>query len=550
LLYKVGLKNEQFDIDLIKNLLTVIDMYFSDEHVKIDTSVFNASRITKLYGTMAQKGANTPERPHRRSKIMYVPAEINLTGCALIEKLIDDMMPKHESKTYAANNNSGNQFDIYDFMARNGIAVQQEVSISDGKKIILDHCVFDPSHKGKDAVIFQYNNGALHYKCFHDSCSQYRWRDVRLKFEPNAYDRPNEYNGARYISSDPLPNYQNKNYKPLDFTEIQANAPKIAGTDEPEPKFYTTERIRQEPDKPEEFIESGITMFDRRNRGFCKGEITCLSGETGSGKSSLVSQIVLESVQRGYKTALFSGELKRKRVYKWLVYQAAGKNYIRPTQYENYFIVNDECEEPISKWLDEKVYIYNNNYGNLFSFIKNELNTLVLEKKADLIILDNLMSMDIEDLSDETNKRQTSFVQQLKKFAEINNVHIIFVAHPRKPSGQNIIGRYDVCGSSNIINLVDNIFIIYRVTERHKSMKASEFRCSVSELENVGNELRICKDREGGELDLFIPLYFEKESKRLKNSANESKDYGWDKPNGGMIVTDAADDDDLPEAWL
>lgn len=41
--------------------------HFDTPEVKIDTSVSNASRICKLYGTMANKGEDTPERPHRMS---------------------------------------------------------------------------------------------------------------------------------------------------------------------------------------------------------------------------------------------------------------------------------------------------------------------------------------------------------------------------------------------------------------------------------------------------------------------------------------------------
>lgn len=42
----------------------------------VDTSIFNAARIFKLYGTMAGKGFNTPERPHRRSHLVYIPEHL------------------------------------------------------------------------------------------------------------------------------------------------------------------------------------------------------------------------------------------------------------------------------------------------------------------------------------------------------------------------------------------------------------------------------------------------------------------------------------------
>ncbi len=61
LLYKIGMPNDPQCIEVLKNVLQVLDMLFSTEQAKVDTSVFNPSRITKLYGTVARKGADTKE---------------------------------------------------------------------------------------------------------------------------------------------------------------------------------------------------------------------------------------------------------------------------------------------------------------------------------------------------------------------------------------------------------------------------------------------------------------------------------------------------------
>ena len=42
----------------------------------------------------------------------------------------------------------------------------------------------------------------------------------------------------------------------------------------------------------------------------------------------------------------------------------------------------------------------------------------------------------------------------------------------------------------------------------------------------VGNVVEICKDRENGTQDVFIPLYFDKQRKRLQNAEDEVVDYG------------------------
>jgi hypothetical protein len=40
--------------------------------------------------------------------------------------------------------------------------------------------------------------------------------------------------------------------------------------------------------------------------------------------------------------------------------------------------------------------------------------------------------------------------------------------------------------------------------------------------------LEICKDRDNGTQDKFIPLYFEPESKRLKNEPAEAFSFSWE----------------------
>jgi len=51
---------------LLKNLATEFD----NDTVKIDTSVFNASRITKVVGTIARKGIESDARPYRMARVI------------------------------------------------------------------------------------------------------------------------------------------------------------------------------------------------------------------------------------------------------------------------------------------------------------------------------------------------------------------------------------------------------------------------------------------------------------------------------------------------
>jgi len=67
LMYRIDMPNDEPAKILIKNCLEALDKRFSNAVVKIDTTTFNASRIWKVYGTMARKGEDLPEQPHRRA---------------------------------------------------------------------------------------------------------------------------------------------------------------------------------------------------------------------------------------------------------------------------------------------------------------------------------------------------------------------------------------------------------------------------------------------------------------------------------------------------
>jgi hypothetical protein len=73
LLYQVDLPNDDASRDLIKSCLQSLAKKFNNDQVKIDESIFNAARIWKFYGSLACKGDNVPERPHRRAHLIEIP---------------------------------------------------------------------------------------------------------------------------------------------------------------------------------------------------------------------------------------------------------------------------------------------------------------------------------------------------------------------------------------------------------------------------------------------------------------------------------------------
>ena len=193
LVYRFDIPNTSENVSVFENALKVLSEKFSDDEVEVDTTVFNPARICKLWGTIAHKGANTPERLHRKAYIEpSVPSSIDVNDFTLLQALAAEF---EENKTpepiqTSAPTGRKEKFDVQQFISKYNIPVKSIDHTPNGTvKYILEHCLFDESHKGKDAAIFQKPNGTCGYKCFHNSCSNKHWKDVRLLFEPDAYDK-------------------------------------------------------------------------------------------------------------------------------------------------------------------------------------------------------------------------------------------------------------------------------------------------------------------------------------------------------------------------
>jgi hypothetical protein len=74
LLIRVTLPNTPEARMLVQHCIEATALYCGTDDVLVDPTVFNASRIWKVYGTMACKGDVTADRPHRLARLLEVPA--------------------------------------------------------------------------------------------------------------------------------------------------------------------------------------------------------------------------------------------------------------------------------------------------------------------------------------------------------------------------------------------------------------------------------------------------------------------------------------------
>lgn len=530
LLYKVDLPNTPENEALLKKCLKVLSVFFSNNVVKIDEVNFNPSRICKLYGTMAQKGRNSEDRPHRMSRMKGEPKEVLTNGIDVLQKLVEEL-PEEEPKRIVKQSSVQGDFSVTDWMDEHGIGYVNGGPWEGGTKYILDHCPFDSNHDGKDAMIFVQASGAIGFKCFHNSCRDRKWQDVRLLFEPDAYDHSD--NDKRI----------EEGWK--QHNRLKTDIPYHEVIDEnDEPMFLNPSMINELEEPEEEYIRTGYKEIDMRMKGLVKKGITVVSGLRASAKSTWLSDVSLNAIKDGHTVITYSGELTSKKFMRWMYLQAAGKNKVRKSiQFDDNYYTTKEVNNQIAEWLGDRFWLYNNNYGNSFKQIAEQLRRIIQAKKADLVIIDNVMALNLEELDKDKYEAQTKFVWELKNIANLTNTHIIFVAHPRKAQG--FLRLDDISGSGNISNIVDNAFIVHRNNADFKRLSMQMFDWKDSNPVYDGtNIIEVSKNREDGVQDLFIPLWYEKETKRLKNTIDEVIVYPW--YDDGFIPVPDEDMGDIP----
>lgn len=280
-------------------------------------------------------------------------------------------------------------------------------------------------------------------------------------------------------------------------------------------------------------IPSGIDRLDKRIMGFNKGELSVWSGSNGCGKSSLLSQMAIESIDSGRKVALYSGELRSDRVMNWLHLQCAGKKNVNTTQYDNYFTVPGSIRMKINQWLETKLYVYNNDYGSKVEAVVAAVKNCIEQNNIDIVIIDNLMSLDMSAVAGERYEKQTNLVLALTDLCKLKNVHIHFITHPRKT--MMFLRKNDISGTADITNAADNVFLVHRCnTDFKKGIKEHLGVKDDSPILRYDNVIEVCKNRDLGISDEFIGMYFEKETKRFLNISTEFKHYGWENSADGF----------------
>lgn len=279
--------------------------------------------------------------------------------------------------------------------------------------------------------------------------------------------------------------------------------------------------------KKRERILYGNKFLDYYLGGCGMGELVIWTGKRGGGKSSILNQTLIDTVDQKTKTFVYSGELSNEKVKQWFDRQIAGEKYLitevdELTGREEY-IVKPQVEKIINEWYSDYIFIYSDNGANdedcLFEVMKYAY------KRHDVkrFVIDNLKTIRFRNEKD-FYRSQGLLVSRAKSFAKKYNVHIDLVVHPRKTSNQELADE-DVGGSVDIIDLADNIITVGRITDEMIESAKDEDKLKI---EGKQTFLTIKKNREYGDTGVKAYYKFNPVTKKIFGQGIENKKYSWE----------------------
>lgn len=223
-------------------------------------------------------------------------------------------------------------------------------------------------------------------------------------------------------------------------------------------------------------------------KGLRRGELSIVTGPTGSGKTSFLSQLSIDYCMQGVPTLWGSFEIKNTRLAKKMLGQFAGKDFAADM---------NEFHE----WADrfEQLPMY---FLKFFGSTKVELALDAMEhavyvNDVEHIILDNLQFMTSgQGRGFERFEVQDRAIELFRGFASEKNVHITIVIHPRKEDDDAPLMTSSVLGTAKATQEADNVIIL---------QKGKHYRY-----------LDVKKNRFDGELGT-VPYRFEKPTGRVRS---------------------------------
>ena len=241
-------------------------------------------------------------------------------------------------------------------------------------------------------------------------------------------------------------------------------------------------------DLPREYrekIEAGYTTgwicIDQFLHGLRPGEVTVITADTGAGKTTFCTQMIVNCAMQEIPVWINSWEMKPEVTMRKIA-SVVLRRPMKCTPFSEH--ENEQFDEWCSRY---PVYVNENTMGtDIYEFEKQ----LYFAKKLGVEIvmidhLDYLVNMRREKMHEAIDET----VKKLHELAFDHRMHFLLICHPRQSlTGSEEIGMHSLKGSSSIKQYADNIIILHRCSRTDSTASPNKVKVRIAKNRMFGTE--------------------------------------------------------------
>ena len=307
-----------------------------------------------------------------------------------------------------------------------------------------------------------------------------------------------------YLVQPPLPGPKDANEALLQNMNLEEMIRNAQLT--PHERISTFDELRQDvldeiiyPDKYVGSPMKSLATLTKIMKGFRRGEMTVITGPTGSGKTTFLGQLSLDMAEQGVNMLWGSFEIKNTRLLHKLLQQFAREPLPSgdPSQLP-------KLEAIANRFQRLPLHFLKFHGGSDVDDVLDAMEYAVYVNDVEHIILDNMQFM----ISRSSTSRSSTFdkfdvqdmaIEKFRKFATEKNVHISLVVHPRKEQEASTLSMSSIYGSAKATQEADTVLIL--------------------QYDGRRKWIDVKKNRFTGDLG-HVSLYFDRQSNRYSEDAS------------------------------
>lgn len=190
-------------------------------------------------------------------------------------------------------------------------------------------------------------------------------------------------------------------------------------------------------------------------RGARTGELTLLTGHTGSGKTTLVSQMTLDFVKQGTPTLWGSFEVNNVQLVKKMLRQFSPRFNLPLTEF-----TQDQLEHLCDRFELLPLHFMKFHGATDVEDVIDAMTYARYAHDVEHVVLDNLQFMISTGAHQNKFDVQDNAIAKFREFATRANVHVVLVVHPKKTDAAARLDEYSIYGGVKAVQEADNVVIL------------------------------------------------------------------------------------------